>query len=210
MTEPKYPSNSYKKQSEDPPKSAKPPVEKIVSGKVTRRKKTLGRRIKDLFSGDRASSVGSYVFEEILVPAAKDLLFEMVTGGTARAVFGTDRRQAARSTRNARLPQTRYDRMADPVGSHRNERRETERVRTTHDFDDIVFDNRGEAEDVLDHLIMLVDTYESATVDDFLELVGMTGEYTDQRWGWRDLRAASISRVRDGYTLNLPRTVAID
>ena len=38
----------------------------------------------------------------------------------------------------------------------------------------------------------------------------VTVNFTDNKYGWKDLSSASVSRVRDGYLLNLPRTVLLD
>ena len=49
-----------------------------------------------------------------------------------------------------------------------------------------------------------------ATIGDLYDLVGMTGDFTDNKWGWDNLSRASTTRVRDGYILVLPRPVVID
>jgi hypothetical protein len=93
----------------------------------------------------------------------------------------------------------------------RDDRRElSQRDRARHNFDDILISSRGEAEEVLSHLVDLTIDYGQASVADLYDLVGITGEFTDNKWGWTDLRSASVSRVRDGYLLNLPRTKLID
>ena len=49
-----------------------------------------------------------------------------------------------------------------------------------------------------------------ATVADLYELVGVTGEYTDNKYGWDSLGSASVTRVRGGYLVDLPRTRLLD
>jgi hypothetical protein len=77
-------------------------------------------------------------------------------------------------------------------------------ARARHDFDEIVLESRTEAEEVIDRLFDLVSRYESATVADLYELVGLASSHTDHKWGWTDLRGAGVSRVRGGYLLDLP------
>ena len=77
-------------------------------------------------------------------------------------------------------------------------------------FDDIILESRGEAEEVLSHLLELVENYGVASVADLYELVGITGSFTDNKYGWTNLSTASVSRVRDGYLLNLPNATPID
>jgi len=67
-----------------------------------------------------------------------------------------------------------------------------------------------EAEEVIDRMFDLVSRYEVVTVADLYELVGVSGEYTDAKWGWTDLRGAAAMRIRDGYLLDLPRPIYLD
>ena len=78
------------------------------------------------------------------------------------------------------------------------------------DYDDIVLDKRDEAEDVLSRMDELISTYGMASVADLYELVGVTGNYTDNKYGWTDIRSASAIRVRDGYLLKLPKALPLN
>ncbi len=51
----------------------------------------------------------------------------------------------------------------------------------------------------------LIEKYETVSVADLYELLGVEASYTDEKWGWVDLRDAGIRRVRDGYLLDLPK-----
>lgn len=42
------------------------------------------------------------------------------------------------------------------------------------------------------------------------DLVGITGSYTDNKYGWTNIRNAEIVHVRDGWMIKMPRAVAID
>jgi hypothetical protein len=41
-------------------------------------------------------------------------------------------------------------------------------------------------------------------------LVGITGNYTDNKYGWTDIRSASVNRTRDGYALKLPKALPLN
>ena len=56
----------------------------------------------------------------------------------------------------------------------------------------------------------LIETYGSATVADLYDLVGITCNYTDNKYGWTNLRNAEPIRVRDGYMLKMPKALPID
>jgi hypothetical protein len=86
----------------------------------------------------------------------------------------------------------------------------SQRGRAKHDFDEIVLDQRAEAEEVIDRLYDVVSRYEQATVADLYDLVGLSSTHTDHKWGWTDLRGAGVSRIRDGYLLDLPDPEPLD
>jgi hypothetical protein len=79
------------------------------------------------------------------------------------------------------------------------------RGRAAHDFDEIILDSIGEANEVLENLIELISKFEQATVADLYDLTGIDPTHTDYKWGWKDLRGARVSRVRNGYLLDLPQ-----
>ena len=77
-------------------------------------------------------------------------------------------------------------------------------------YDEIILDSRGEAEDVLARLDELIDSYGLVRVADLYDLVGITGDYTDNKYGWTSLRTAEVIRVREGYAIKMPRAIPID
>lgn len=190
-------------------------IQRVATGDVVRRKKPLGRRLTENVIGGNAQSVWGYVIGEVLVPAARDMIVDAITGGAERAIFGESRGPSRRGGyRPVGTGHTPYNRYGANKGSslHSSEsRREMSlRSRANHNFEEIILQTRVEAEETLDRMIDLVERYEHASVADLYELVGVTASYTDQKYGWLDLRNASISRVRDGYLLNLPRPEPID
>ena len=56
----------------------------------------------------------------------------------------------------------------------------------------------------------LVNSYDSATVADFYDLVGITSEFTDNKWGWTNLHGSRVIRARDGYLLDLPKPEPVE
>lgn len=191
-----YPSNS-KKSKEQLPEKARP--EKVIEGEVVRRKRGLIGKLQQTFLSEDSNSVVSYVVMEVLVPATKNAISDAVSQGIERMLFGDTR---PRSPVGGRPGYTNYSRF----GQQEQRREMTRQQRATHDFSDIIISTRGEAEDVLDRLRDLINSYDVATVSDLYDLVGLTGEFTDDKWGWFDLRSASVRAVRGGYLLSLPRT----
>ena len=72
----------------------------------------------------------------------------------------------------------------------------------THDWKDVVFSDREEAEAVLEKMNELVETYGSATIADFKSLSGAERYIftTDHTRGWQDCTGVVV-KVRDGYRI---------
>lgn len=202
-----YSSNSNKSKQESLSVD-RPEIQKIVTATV--RKKGLGAKFKDTFIGDSAESVGQYVLFDVIVPRVKDLLFDIIVGGSERSLFGSSTRSSRGSRGRSQLVS-----KTDYSGISRNSRDREERDistrgRATHRFDEILIPTRGEAEQILDTLLELVDQYDSATVADLYNACGISTEHTDLKFGWTDLSEARIEPARGGgYILDLPRVEAL-
>lgn len=184
-------------------------VEKVTTGQVIVRKKGLGKRFSETFFAGAGQGVARYVVMEVLIPAAKDAIFDAFSQGLERTLF-PDQAGGRRSGRRggpSSTGWTNYNSMSS--GARRPEPRELSRqARSQHNFQEIYLATRVEAEHVLDRLYDLVEKYEQATVADLYDLVGINVNdiaYTDNKWGWTDLAGSRIVRTRHGYTIDLPR-----
>ena len=212
-----FPSNSKsaKREPQQQPKVEDRKLEKVVTGVVKKQKRGLGKRIAETFLEDNTKSVGSYIFHDVLIPAAKSMICDIVGwGGFAEMfLFGGERRGRSGGKRDNGRSYTSYGsyyRTTDRDNRDRDRRDISRTSRARHDFDEIILETRGEAEEVLSHLVDLTIDYQQATVADLYDLVGITSNFTDNKYGWTDLRSASVTRVRDGYLINLPRTQILD
>lgn len=201
-----YPANS-KRSKETPPE--REVIEKVVTTEVIQRKSGVGGKFFRTFLAEDSRSVMSYVVMEVLLPAAKNMVSDAVSQGVERVLFGDARPRPA-----GRQGYTNYTSRfgrggVTTTGSEYRRPEMSRQARATHDFNDIIISSRAEAEDVLDRLRDLINSYEVATVSDLYDLVGLTGEFTDDKWGWYDLRSAQVRAIRGGYLLHLPRTQPI-
>lgn len=188
-------------------------IERVVETTVVRRKKPLSKRFAETFVGGDAKGVLGYVMMDVLLPAAKDMVADAVSTGIERMLFGESRSTSRRTgyRPGGSSGYVNYNRPTTHPAARREESRNiSPRARSRHEFDEIILATRAEAEEVIDRLFDLVSKYESATVADLYELVGITGNYMDEKWGWTDLRGASIRRIRSGYLLDLPRPENLD
>ena len=219
-----FPSNSHTARDKPPPAAQmkKNPeakkVEKIVSGEVVMRKRPLGTRMKEIFFGGNGRTVWNYVTMDVLIPAMKDMIVDAGRESIERMVFGESRGRGRTNFRGGGYtPYNRYSPTATSSSSppwrpDRQDPREISRQgRAMHRFDEIFLESRGEGEEIIDQLNAIISEYQVASVADLYTMVGVSPAYTDGKYGWNDLRGATVARARGGmYWLNLPKPQQLD
>lgn len=198
-----YQPNSHKSKVESDNVTEKK-VEKVVTGAVKVKKKSDVRKFADVFISEDISNVKNYILMDVLVPALKKAVSDIVTNGIDMILYG----ETGKSRRTTNASYVSYNRFSD-----RRDSVSTSGVRRAtvgYSYDDITVDTRAEAEEVLSRMGDLIDMYGLVTVADLYDLVGVTGNYTDNKYGWTNIRNAEPVRVRDGYMLRLPRAMPID
>lgn len=200
--------NSYfNTPSADKERAEKPRLQRLAKGVVIQKEKPLLARM----FGETAREVGGYVIWDVLIPAVKEVITDIVTNGIEMLVYG----DSARSSRSGRLRRERgrsYVSYSSMYDSPRAERvRDTRRLPSNrHAFDKVVLSTRSDAELVLDGLVELISMYGEATVADFYSAVGLQVDYNDNKYGWDTLATASVERVRGGYILVMPKPIYLD
>ena len=135
------------------------------------------------------------------------MITDTVSNGIEMLLFGQTRGSRTRRDRGrSYVSYSNYykDRYRDRA------RYVSQRNRARHNFDDIILESRGEAEEVLSHLVDLTEDYGMASVADLYDLVGVTSNFTDNKYGWDNLSSGRVVPVRGGYLLELPRPIVLD
>lgn len=204
MTE--YASNSHKSKELQKEQVPEKKIEKVVSGNVKTKKKSEIRKFTDVFVSEDMDSVKSYIFMDVLVPAVKKAISDIVTNGIDMLLYGES--GGRNNTKKNAASRVSYRSYYDS----QNDRRERPATRTMagYEYDDIVLDNRGEAESVLDRMDEILATYGMVSVADFYDLMGITSKYTDNKYGWTNISNAHIVRTRDGYMIKMPKALPLD
>lgn len=192
--------NSHKSKELTPVPEKK--VEKIVKGTVKSKKKNGIDRLKDNFISEDAVNIKTYVVMDVLIPAVKKAICDIVKNGVDMILYG----ESGRSNRRP-SEYVSYDRRYLDRGDSRFYN--ADRARIGYSYNDIILETRGEAEDVLARMDELIELYGMVSVADLYDLVGITGNYTDNRYGWTNIRNAEPVHVRDGYMLRLPKVTSL-
>lgn len=193
--------NSHKYKAENSEKKKIEPV--VKSGAKLRKKNELQKVAGSIISED-AKSVKSYILMDVLVPAIKDAIEDIVTNGIRMLLRGDA--SARRSGPSGGISHISYNKAYD-----RRDRSSLDRPRGVMDFDDLILPTRYEAEEVLRSLDDLIETYRIVSVADMYEAAGIRDfEYTARNYGWKDIRRAEVVHVRNGYWLKMPNVSPID
>ncbi|NSJ25482.1 hypothetical protein [Blautia glucerasea] len=196
-------SNRFKEQQKENATLPEKKIQQITTGKVRVKKKSEMSKFKDVFISEDVSNVKSYIFMDVLVPAVKKAISDIVRDGIDMILYG-DTKRGNRSSNASYVSYRDYSR------DRRDDCRSGSRNRSGYSYDDIILETRGEAEDVLTRMDELIETYGVVSVADMYDLVGKTCNYTDNKYGWKNIRTAEPIRVRDGYMLKLPKAGPID
>jgi hypothetical protein len=186
-------------------------ISPVVKSGAVRRKNSLRKQFSKAFIGGDFKSAVSYALIDVMLPSAREMIIDSFIGGIEKLFRGDTRRRGSLSPQSGPTGFVSYNRYAQ--GGNRLgglQRTMSRRARARHDFDEIILDTRGEAEDVLERLHEVVSQYECATVADLYELVSLPSTHADNKWGWTDLTGSDVTRIRGGYLLDLPEPEPID
>lgn len=202
----KYAGNSNRDKAADEVPEKK--VEQVTKAAAVQRKKPLGRRIAENFTGADAHSVGQYVIFEVVVPRVKELIFDVGESALRRSLFGeSPKGYSSRSI----IPKgyTAYNAIASGAISKVQQQVSRQAPQPGSDeFGEIIVESRGEAQEVMDKIGNLIETYGMASVSDLKAAVGLTGNFTDEKFGWVAMGGTDIRRTggaTPGYVLIFPR-----
>lgn len=195
-----FKSNSHKSK-EGNAGSSDNSVKKVTTGKTRIKKKNGLVKFADSMISEDAANVKSYILMDVLMPAIKKAVVDIVTDGINMILYG----ETSVSSRKSSGSKVSYRKFYED--DRRDSRSEQKR---RYDYDEVVFDSRRDAEEVLASMEDYVDRYKVVSLMDFYEFADQKSVYTDRYYGWTNLRSAEVIRVRDGYTIKLPKPLPID
>lgn len=178
-------------------------VEKVVAKTAKTKKKSELTKLKDVFISEDVSNVKTYIISDVLIPAAKKAIYDIITNGIDMILYGGSGRSKSKSNVDKVSYRSYYETPKDRFGSN------SVNITRGFEYDDIIFESRGEAEAVRTQMNEIIDQYGVVTVADLYEMADLTAPYTSNKYGWTSIRNADIGRVRDGYVLKLSRAMPI-
>ena len=199
-------SHKYKEEQKKKATEGEKRVEKIVKGQVKTKKKGELSKFAEIFISEDIKDVKSFIIKEIIIPAAKNTISDIFSKGTDMLLYGdtTLKKKSGGSNYISYRDFGRIDKRSS----------EKERTKSRFDYDEIIFESRGEAEMAISQLCDIIDRYGFATVADLYEMCELTSPYTANKYGWigtAGIRNADVTMVRGGgYIIKLPKAAPID
>lgn len=175
-------------------------IKKVISGNVTRKKPSIGKKLFNAFISNDIDDIGDYILNDIIVPNIKYAISDGVD-----SLLGVKKKPTSKS--GSYTSYGGYYNKKD-TGSNRVKKERTPVSR--YKYDEIIIDTRAEATEVLEYLRSILSEYDVVSVADFYETVGAPSNYTDNKYGWTNLDDAKIQRDRNGYIIDFPRVEEID
>lgn len=188
-------SNSYRSrmQQRDVESSEPKHIERVITSEVRTKKKSGIHKFLDVI-------IGSGGVEDVTERLSTDIrksIANSITDVVQMALVGTTSRGNSNNNGNRISYRNNYQQSGQNQSAVRVSK-------TTYDYEDIIFDTRGEAEKVLQSMDDVISRYGFISIGDMYDMVGITANYTDNKYGWTDLKGAHPERVNGGYILKLP------
>lgn len=188
---------------------AKPHVEPIVKkSAVVSTKKSLGQKFVDTFMTEDAADVKSWLVMDVVIPGIKNTILDMLS---MMFFGGTSSRSRGRSAYSYDRPSYRQYSYSSVRGGGRvsNDRPEAP-ISDKVDYRNIILQRRDDAERIVDEMRRRITEYGQVSIAEMLDLMELTGKYTDNNWGWTNPRDIGVTRVSTGYLIDVAEAQVID
>lgn len=175
---------------------------KVISGEAHKRKQSNLSKAGSVFMPGDVDSVKNYILMDVLVPSIKRAISDIVCNGI-NMLLG----EPTRSKPGTQAAKVNYRSYYEQQSDRRDYNRP--RTQAAYSYDDIVFPTRGDAEEVLYRMEELLQRFDMVSVADLFDMAGISCNYTDNKYGWTNLRDAHVERISDGYIIRLPRATTL-
>lgn len=195
---------------------------KELKGGIKKKELTFKEKLKRSFVKEDIHDIRDYIIFDMIIPNARKAFFDTIVG-TAAQIFGISVPRGGYSNgyspANVRLtPHERQYRDYNSISQSRLDRGSSGNRILTYDrfyVSDYPFTYKEDAENTLEQLMDICDTYGWVSVAKFFEIADPEGTiegrnvYTNNDFGWRAIDNARVTETPDGYVIVLPPARAI-
>lgn len=185
-------------------------IEKIqMRGEVKQKRNIAGEFIDAIVNESDGTPRTEYIYKKVIVPAISKTIFDICKnvanaflGGVELVLFG-GRSASSRSSPSEgyRYSYVDYTKPSYTNTSYQN----TSPPKVKESPDSLLFDYEEDAKSTRDKMLDLIDACGRASIADLYAMLEKPSSYTDDNYGWDDLRTATIVNTRNGWLLRFPR-----
>lgn len=184
------------------------PVKPVVKGKTSIKKKGFFRQMADDLIVTDGKTVWQSVRDNVIIPGMKKIILDIIWNSATTALYNT--RPTSTPSMNT-YSNPSYMNTSAPSIYYNNQRQQPQQMspQSGNVYNDILFDDSGDAQAVLNEMQQRVEAYGNVSVADMYSMAGMDipqGNWILDRWRWTSLLGSSVVPVPSGgYILNLPQ-----
>lgn len=177
-------------------------VHQVAHG--TKRKVGFFDKAINAMLSEDARTVSEVMVEDYIIPFIKNSIINAME----MMFFGTTSKRG-RTTDASHTPYYSYSSSQSTYGANRVDTRLAPRS-NRFDYVDYEFDTLDDVMIVIEELSALIREYGYARVADCHQSIGISGNYTDGKWGWTDVRDLRWARRGSRYILNFAPPIPLD
>lgn len=200
-----YPSNSELSKKQEAQKEEKVINKVNLSGSVGTRKKSAVEKFAGAFIQDDLDNVKQYIVSDVIIPTIKDTILNTISMFFYGETRANPRGHVRSSSPMTKVSYTSY--FDDKYGTRPTQPKRSV-TSSGFEYEDLLFDNRGDAELLLQEMENTLERYHTISVFDMYDMAGEVAPFTYQNYGWTSLRNARVTQVHGGqYIIEMPRAL---
>lgn len=197
-----------KKEDKTNPDNPSKDIQKVVTGDVVVKKKSVGTKFKSIFFGGDFKQTMGYLAGDVLLPALRTLIVETITKGAERAVYGEVLKRP--TSMSSYRPTTNYrgitsgirpDPRANIFMPDQAPRRALSMRR---EMNEVIVSSKADAESIIERMIDIIDQFTSVSLADLHTMLGLPTSPIDNKWGWTYIKDATVQQVPEGFLIKFP------
>lgn len=178
-------------------------IEKVTQSETVEKKPSIGKRILKVFVSEDIEDIKRYLKDDLIIPSIKTgilsalemIFFHRTSGyGGWRPVDYSKQSQRPTTYSYGSQQMRGYTYAGQPKAVNGGVKA-------------IVYKTRMDAESVLRALDEQIVTYGEVSVMNFYDASDVDSQFTDAKWGWKDISTARIYPVPGGFTIQMPKPI---
>lgn len=192
------------------PVPAAPKKNITVLGNAKKVDRPATKRFFDFLFAESPKDLAKKVGRDVVVPRLKAGFEEAAANFLSGMLWGGGNRPAGTMVQGAafRAGGVNYQSVSTQ-NAMLAARQASVPVTSSGNYQDLVLPSQQLAELYLGNMFELLNQYRVVAVADLYEMAAITPAISDNSYGWTSLEGSRISKVRDGYLLELPRPTLI-